>query len=133
MARKGAPDRRTISIHCRGCRCLLYRYRKGGTGGLVKCFVERIVEDRTAGDLRCPTCGQQFAREWALAGKPVQSVVGTLCFGLALASVYWKDGVVPDPLIAGASAPLVFLGVAVLAVSGYALAVAVSLPSRRDV
>jgi tetratricopeptide (TPR) repeat protein len=68
----------------------------------------------------------------ALAGKPVQSVVGALCFGLVLASVYWKDGVVPDPLVAGASAPLVFLGVAVLAALGYALAVAISLPSRRD-
>ena len=54
------PDRRTIAIHCMGCRTLLYRYRKGGTGGLVKCFVERIVEDRTNGDLACPKCGQDF-------------------------------------------------------------------------
>jgi len=59
---KGSPERRTISIHCAGCRSLLYRYRKGGTGGLVKCFVERIVEDRTAGDLRCPRCGHKIVQ-----------------------------------------------------------------------
>jgi len=68
-------DRRTISIHCRGCRTLLYRYRKGGTGGLVKCYVERIVEDRTAGDLRCPRCGKDFARAGAIAGKPVHRII----------------------------------------------------------
>ena len=31
---KGTPERRTIAIHCAGCRHLLYRYRKGGTGAL---------------------------------------------------------------------------------------------------
>ena len=42
-------DTRTISIHCARCRTLLYKYRKGGRGGLVKCMVERIVEDHTPG------------------------------------------------------------------------------------
>jgi len=72
---KGSPERRTISIHCAGCRTLLYRYRKGGTGGLVKCFVERIVEDRTAGDLRCPRCGIVFARPGEIAGRPIHKIV----------------------------------------------------------
>jgi hypothetical protein len=57
------------------CRTLLYRYRKGGTGGLVKCFVERIVEDRTAGDLRCPACGQQFARPIRIAGRTAHKII----------------------------------------------------------
>jgi hypothetical protein len=57
------------------CRSLLYRYRKGGTGGLVKCFVDRIVEDRTAGDLRCPRCGQEFARRRRVSGKPAHKIV----------------------------------------------------------
>ena len=65
------PERRTISIHCMGCRTLLYKYRKGGTGALVKCFVDRIAEDRTRGDLRCPSCGQEFARNRTISGKPV--------------------------------------------------------------
>jgi LSD1 subclass zinc finger protein len=72
---KGSPERRTISIHCAGCRTLLYRYRKGGTGGLVKCFVERIVEDRTAGDLRCPRCRNIFARPGEIAGRPIHKIV----------------------------------------------------------
>ena len=49
---------RTISIHCAKCNALLYKYHKGGRGGLVKCFLERIVEDRTEGDLKCPHCKQ---------------------------------------------------------------------------
>ena len=68
----------------------------------------------------------------ALAGKPVRSLVGTLCFSLALASVYWRGGVVPDPLVAGDSAPLVFLMIAILAGLGYAVSVAISLPSERE-
>ena len=71
------PDskRRTISIHCAGCRTRLYKYKKGGTGGLVKCFLERIVEDATDGDGRCPDCGQQFAREGVIGGKPIHKII----------------------------------------------------------
>ncbi len=54
---------------------MLYRYRKGGTGALVKCFVERIVEDRTAGDLKCHECGREFARPFATAGKPAHKII----------------------------------------------------------
>jgi hypothetical protein len=68
-------SRRTIEIHCLKCRVLLYRYSKGGTGGLVKCYVERILEDRTAGDLRCPRCGQQFARLRMIRGKPAHKII----------------------------------------------------------
>lgn len=68
-------DARTISIFCAKCQSLLYRYRKGGTGGLVKCFVEGIVEDRTAGDLRCPQCSQEFARFKMIGGRPAHKIV----------------------------------------------------------
>jgi hypothetical protein len=67
-----------------------------------------------------------------LAGKPVHSLLGALCFCVALTAAYWRNGVVPDPLLAGASAPLVFIGITTLAVVGYSVIVAVSLPSRRD-
>lgn len=67
--------RRTIDIHCLKCRALLYRYRKGGTGGLVKCFVERITEDRTSGNCRCPGCGQEFARVRMISGKPAHKII----------------------------------------------------------
>lgn len=73
-------ERRTIAIHCSGCRSLLYRYRKGGTGGLVKCFVERIVEDRTDGDLRCPHCSRSFARPIRIGGKEAHKIISGKVF-----------------------------------------------------
>ena len=72
---KEKVDRRTISIHCAGCRSLLYKYRKGGRGGLVKCIVDRIAEDRTAGDLKCPSCGQQFARPIPMGGQAAHKII----------------------------------------------------------
>jgi hypothetical protein len=68
-------DSRTISIHCSKCRALLYRYQKGGTGGLVKCLLERIVEDHTAGDMTCPQCGQEFARLKMIGGRPAHKII----------------------------------------------------------
>ncbi len=70
-----SAELRTISIHCARCRSLLYRYRKGGRGGLVKCRPERITEDRTAGDLRCPQCGQEFARAVTMGGGPAHKII----------------------------------------------------------
>ena len=66
---------RTISIHCAKCKTLLYKYHKGGTGGLVKCFLERIVEDQTKGDLKCPRCGQQFARLRTIQNKTAHKII----------------------------------------------------------
>ena len=66
---------RTITIHCLKCRTLLYRYRKRGRGGLVKCYVERILQDRTSGDLRCPQCGQEFARPRMIRGRPAHKII----------------------------------------------------------
>ena len=70
-----ATQRRTIAIHCSACRTLLYRYKKGGTGGLVKCFVERITQDFTHGDLHCPECKQQFARPLNIAGRAAHKII----------------------------------------------------------
>ena len=66
---------RTIAIHCAGCRTLLYRYHKGGTGGLVKCFLERIAEDCTGGDMKCPQCGQEFARFATIQNRPAHKII----------------------------------------------------------
>jgi uncharacterized Zn finger protein (UPF0148 family) len=68
-------DRKTISVHCRRCRTRLYRYKKGGTGGLVKCYLDRIVEDATDGGTSCPECGQEFARPITIAGKPANKII----------------------------------------------------------
>lgn len=49
---------------------------QGGKGSLVKCFVERIVEDATEGDLKCPECGSEFARPAMIRGKPANKIIG---------------------------------------------------------
>lgn len=67
---------RSIDIHCSACRTKLYRYRKGGTGSLVKCIPDRILEDLTEGDLSCPKCGQTFARETGMGGRTVYKMIG---------------------------------------------------------
>lgn len=68
--------KRTVRISCAKCKTLLYKYRKGGKGELVKCFVERIVEDHTLEACRCPGCGQIFARETLIRGTPAYKMVG---------------------------------------------------------
>ena len=66
---------RTISIHCAKCQTLLYKYHKGGRGGLVKCLVEHIVEDNTAGDLTCPQCQQEFARLQMIGSRRAHKII----------------------------------------------------------
>ena len=67
---------RSIDILCSACLCKLYKYRKGGRGSLVKCLPERILADYTKGDLRCPDCGQEFAREVGMGGRTVFKIIG---------------------------------------------------------
>ncbi|WP_088329191.1 hypothetical protein [Lacimicrobium sp. SS2-24] len=67
---------RTVQIYCSACRTLLYKYRKGGKGSLVKCFVERISEDHTTTPCECPECKQVFARETLIRGTPAHKIIG---------------------------------------------------------
>ncbi|MDN3611616.1 hypothetical protein ACFFUP_13420 [Vibrio ostreicida] len=66
----------TIDIKCVKCHHALLKYRKGGKGALVKCFKERIVDDYTDGDCRCPGCGAEFARETLIRGTPAYKIIG---------------------------------------------------------
>ena len=70
-----ARPMRAIKILCKRCRTVLYRYNKRGTGGLVKCYEERILADFTNGDLHCPSCGQEFARRRMIRGKPAHKII----------------------------------------------------------
>lgn len=70
------PPLRTVDVSCAKCKALLYKYRKGGKGALVKCFLERIVEDHTEQACLCPSCGQQFARETMIRGVPAYKMIG---------------------------------------------------------
>ncbi|CEM32197.1 unnamed protein product [Vitrella brassicaformis CCMP3155] len=73
--RKRLPER-TAFVHCAKCGELLYRYKKGGKGTLVKCYEERIVEDFTNGDLTCHSCGSEFARRTLIHGRPAHKMIG---------------------------------------------------------
>lgn len=53
----------------------MFKYHKAKPGHLVKCFRDRIKEDYTNGDLKCPHCGEQFARERMINGKPAYKIV----------------------------------------------------------
>ncbi|MCL5411419.1 MAG: hypothetical protein M1150_01595 [Patescibacteria group bacterium] len=65
----------TILIYCSKCGTLLYKYQKEGLGMLVKCYVNRIVEDNTNGDLRCPKCNQEFARVATIHNRPAHKII----------------------------------------------------------
>jgi len=66
---------RTVKVYCAGCGFYLLKYRKAGGGKLVKCFVDKIVQDNTTGDLACPECGQLFARETMAYGRPANKII----------------------------------------------------------
>ena len=67
---------RTVQIYCSKCKFQLFKYRKGGKGALVKCFIERIVEDHTTTKCHCPGCNQAFARETMIRGAPAYKIIG---------------------------------------------------------
>lgn len=64
-----------IKIYCAQCNAFLYKYRKRTNGALVKCQADRIIEDGTRGDLRCPSCGQEFARFRMIENHPAQKII----------------------------------------------------------
>lgn len=64
-----------IKIFCTKCNEHLYDYDKDKRGHLVKCYKDMIVKDFTAGDLKCPKCGQNFAREWTVHGRPANKII----------------------------------------------------------
>jgi len=66
---------RTKKIYCDRCDTLLYKYHKDKEGHLLKCYVDRIKEDHTHGDLRCPNCGEQFARKRMIHGRPAHKII----------------------------------------------------------
>ena len=68
--------KRTVQISCLQCKTPIFKYRKGGKGALVKCFIERIVEDHTEQPCHCPGCGQEFARETMIRGAPAYKMIG---------------------------------------------------------
>ena len=78
--RKKLPER-SVDVMCK-CKTRLFKYKKGGNGSLVKCYVERIVQDfRSEEDkqndvLKCPACATEFARHALVHGRPAYKMIG---------------------------------------------------------
>lgn len=72
---KGKVKTYTIEIDCAKCRTFLYKYRKEGPGSLVKCYTSGILEDNTEGDLKCPKCKTEFAREAMYHNRPAHKII----------------------------------------------------------
>jgi tetratricopeptide (TPR) repeat protein len=66
-----------------------------------------------------------------LARRPVSGLLGAVFFAVGATCIVWRSGAVPDPLVAGAAAPLAFVGSAVAAGCAYAIVVATCLAGRR--
>lgn len=67
---------KTVDIYCAGCNAILFKYRKGGKGALVKSFKERISQDYTQTPCICPSCEKAFARETVIRGLPAFKFIG---------------------------------------------------------
>ena len=66
---------RKIKVYCQNCKTLVYEYLKDKPGHLVKCYKHRIIRDYTNGDMKCPKCGNLFAREAMIRGKPANKII----------------------------------------------------------
>jgi hypothetical protein len=71
---------RFIGVYCSNCSTKLYRYRKGGKGSLVKCFLHKIEKDYTIERSVCPNCKEIFARSTFIRNKPVNKIIGGKVF-----------------------------------------------------
>jgi DNA-directed RNA polymerase subunit M/transcription elongation factor TFIIS len=71
----GKRDVYVIKVYCRKCGTLLYKYRKEGRGHLIKCYKSNILRDFTNGDLKCPKCGEEFAKEAIIHGRPANKII----------------------------------------------------------
>ena len=64
-----------LKIYCSNCGYYLYKYRKEKPGFLVKCYRDKILKDNTKGDMKCPECGNQFARFKMYGGRPANKII----------------------------------------------------------
>jgi tetratricopeptide (TPR) repeat protein len=66
-----------------------------------------------------------------VAGRPLGALLACVLFATSGAAVAWRDGVVPDPGVAGAAGPAAFLALATVAAFAYAALVTGALAGRR--
>jgi hypothetical protein len=86
---------------------------------------KRLERVATAASIALPAAAGVLAR------RPLLALLGALFFAFAACALLWRDGAVPDPLVAGAAGPFAFVGSAILCGLGYAAVVALALAARR--
>lgn len=64
-----------IKVYCLKCDTQLYKYWKAISGHLLKCYKDKILEDFTHGDLKCPKCAEPFAREAVIHNRPANKII----------------------------------------------------------
>ncbi len=62
----------------------------------------------------------------------MRCLFGSLFAVLALMVLIWRNGVVPDPMVAGATAPLASILIASISLLGYFVVVLLSLATWRN-
>jgi len=67
-----------------------------------------------------------------LAKRSLRCLFGSVFAVLALLVLIWRNGVVPDPMLAGATAPLASTLIAAVSLLGYFVIVLLSLATRRN-
>jgi hypothetical protein len=117
---------------CEGCHTLFFAPEKTDRVLRAARVNELRARERRTGRLHTALSLVVPGAAGLIADRPVRSWLGAFCFALAIAAVLWRDGVVPDPGVAGAVAPVVFLAAASLAGLVYVIAVGSSLAARRQ-
>jgi hypothetical protein len=85
--------------------------------------LERLIR---VGSLLVPGVGGMAA------GRPDRAFISILLFGWTVAALLWRNGVVPDPLVVGASGPLLLMATASLTGIGYVAIVVSNMSLRRQ-
>jgi tetratricopeptide (TPR) repeat protein len=67
-----------------------------------------------------------------LAKRPLRCLFGSVFAVLVLMVLIWRNGVVPDPMVAGAAAPIASVLIAAISLLGYFVVVLLSLATRRN-
>jgi hypothetical protein len=124
-------ERGTAGELCDGCNKLFYQPEHSDRMLRIQRVNELRVREQRVERLRALAALIVPGAAGLIARRPIAAWLGSTGFALAAASLAWRWGVVPDPLVAGAAAPAVFVGVAALAGVLYAIVVATSLGAIR--
>ncbi len=134
-----------------GGTALLRRAAEAGDGGDLYAGIAQLLTGKEAADpflrmVRLTELRERQARiekirflfslivpgaAGVLSRHPLLGLLGSMLFGLCLASWWARDGVVPDPLAVGGSASLAFGALAVASALAYVAVIAVTVALRE--